>query len=384
MSQPAAPSVPPGPFDPFVIKSLALPNRFVRSATWEGLATDAGNVTPGLCERMAELARGDVGLIISGHAYVRRDGQAGFRQLGVHDPAQEEGLAAMARAAHAAGGHMALQLAHAGMQAGTARTGLPAVDPGDLSAEGLPPCQALTAGGIADLVEAFARAALLAKNAGFDAVQIHAAHGYLLSQFLSPAWNRRTDVYGGALANRARMAVETARAVRAAVGPDYPVLAKLNAEDFVSGGQTPADAVEAARLLAQAGVDAIEISGGCRQGGETRMPARRGRIKNREAEVYYREAARLYKKRRVPAPLILVGGIRSIETAEELLASSEADLIALSRPLICEPDLVHRWRNGDRRPALCVSDNACYGPANAGEGVSCVTFAKRLATTRMS
>ena len=214
MSQPAAPNAQPGPFDPFGIKSLALPNRFVRSATWEGLATDTGDVTPELCARMAELARGGVGLIISGHAYVRRDGQAGFRQLGACDPAQKSGLAALARAVRNAGGRMALQLAHAGMQAGVTRTGLPAVGPSDLSAEGLPSCRALTAGGVADLVESFARAALLAKNAGFDAVQIHAAHGYLLNQFLSPVTNQRTDAYGGSTENRARLLVEVARAVR--------------------------------------------------------------------------------------------------------------------------------------------------------------------------
>jgi 2,4-dienoyl-CoA reductase-like NADH-dependent reductase (Old Yellow Enzyme family) len=368
----------PQPFESTSIRSLTLPNRFVRSATWEGLAGDDGSVTPALAARMAELARGGVGLIISGHAFVSREGQAGLKQLGVYGEELAAGLAGMALAVREAGGRMALQLAHAGMQANAALSGLPAVGPSDLSAEGLPACRALDAAGIVGLVAAFARAAALAKRTGYDAVQIHAAHGYLLSQFLSPAWNRRADAYGGPLENRARMLLEVAAAVRAAVGPDYPVLAKLNSGDFVENGLTSAEAVAVAGMLERAGVDAVELSGGCRPAGEAFMPARKGRIKSPEQEVYYREAARLYKQR-VGIPLILVGGIRSIEVAEELLAAGQADYISLSRPLICEPGLVKRWQEGDHRRAECVSDNACYGPGFAGEGIRCVTFEKKRA-----
>jgi 2,4-dienoyl-CoA reductase-like NADH-dependent reductase (Old Yellow Enzyme family) len=366
----------PQPFDRIVLKSLDIPNRFVRSATWEGLAAADGSVTPELAGRMAELARGEVGLIISGHAYVSREGQAGLRQLGAYADALKPGLADMAAAVHAAGGRIALQLAHAGMFANAALSGLPPVGPSDLSTEGLPACRPLDAAGIAALVAAFGRAAALARRAGYDAVQIHAAHGYLLNQFLSPAWNRRTDAYGGTPDKRARLLLEIAAAVRAAVGPECPVLVKLNTEDFVPGGLTPAEAVAAAALLERAGVDAVELSGGCRPAGEARMPARKGFLKGPEQEVYYREAARLYKER-VGLPLILVGGVRSIEVAEELVGSGLADCVALCRPLICEPDLIRRWRAGDRRRALCVSDNACYAPGYAGEGVRCVTFAKK-------
>jgi NADH:flavin oxidoreductases, Old Yellow Enzyme family len=373
----------PQPFETTRIRSLTLPNRFVRSATWEGLAGDDGSVTPALAARMAELARGGVGLIISGHAFVSREGQAGLKQLGVYGEELAAGLAGMALAVHEAGGRMALQLAHAGAQANTALSSLPAVGPSDLSAEGQPACRELDAAGIAGLVAAFARAAALAKRAGYDAVQIHAAHGYLLSQFLSPAWNRRADAYGGPLENRARMLLEVAAAVRAAVGPDYPVLAKLNSGDFVENGLTSEEAVAVAGMLERAGVDAVELSGGCRPAGEALMPARKGRIASPEQEVYYRDAARLYK-RRVGIPLLLVGGIRSLDVAEELLASGQADYIALSRPLICEPGLVKRWQEGDRRRAECVSDNACYGPGFAGEGIRCVTFEKKRAKAARS
>jgi 2,4-dienoyl-CoA reductase-like NADH-dependent reductase (Old Yellow Enzyme family) len=367
-------------FDTTTINGMPLSNRFVRSATWEGLAGDDGSVTPRLAERMAELARGEVGLIISGHAFVSREGQAGLKQLGVYGDELSEGLAAMARAVHDAGGMIALQLAHAGNQANTKLSGLPSVGPVALTPEGQLPCQALDRAGIAALVAAFARAAGRAKRAGFDAVQIHSAHGYLLNQFLSPAWNTRTDEYGGPLENRARALLEVARAVRQAVGPDYPVLAKLNSQDFVDNGLTAPDSTAVAVMLEAASVDGVELSGGCRPAGEAFMPARKGRIKTPDQEAYYRKSAAQMKSR-LSIPLMLVGGIRSFEVAQELLQSGAADYISLCRPLICEPGLVKRWREGDRRPAECVSDNACYAPGFAGEGIRCVTMEKKRART---
>lgn len=365
----------PDLFETTTIKNLTLPNRFVRSATWEGLAGDDGSVTPRLSGMMAELARGEVGLIISSHAFVSPEGQAGLKQLGAYSDRLEDGLASMARAVHDAGGRIALQLAHAGTQANTALSGKRAVGPSALPGVD---CRELDAEGIAATVAAFARAAGRAKETGFDAVQIHSAHGYLLNQFLSPAWNKRTDEYGGPLENRARMLLEVTHAVRDAVGPNYPVLAKINSEDFVEGGQTREDSAAVAAMLEAASVDAIELSGGCRPAGEAFMPARKGRIKTKEQEGYYRQAAALCKEK-IKIPLMLVGGIRSLEVSEELLNAGIADYISLCRPLICEPGLVKRWREGDRRPALCVSDNACYAPGFAGEGIRCVTFEKKRA-----
>jgi 2,4-dienoyl-CoA reductase-like NADH-dependent reductase (Old Yellow Enzyme family) len=327
---------------------------------------------------MAELARGEVGLIISGHAYVSREGQAGRWQLGAYGDELSEGLAAMADAVHRAGGKIALQLAHAGNQANTKLSGLPSVGPVALAPEGQLPCRALDQDGIAAVAEAFAQAAARAKRAGFDAVQVHAAHGYLLSQFLSPAWNTRADEYGGCLENRARALLDVVRAVRMTVGPDYPVLAKLNSQDFVDNGLTVADSTAVAVLLEAASVDAVELSGGCRPAGEALMPARKGRIRSPAQEAYYREAA-LGMKSRLSIPLMLVGGVRSMEVARELLQKGTADYISLSRPLICEPGLVKRWREGDTRPAQCVSDNACYAPGFAGEGIRCVTMEKKRA-----
>ncbi|WP_243359593.1 NADH:flavin oxidoreductase [Fundidesulfovibrio terrae] len=365
----------PDLFDTTVIKSLTLKNRFVRSATWEGLAGDDGSVTPRLSDMMAELARGEVGLIISSHAFVSPEGQAGLKQLGAYSDKLEDGLASMTKAVHDAGGKIALQLAHAGTQANAKLSGKRPVGPSALPDAD---CRELDAEGIAATVAAFARAAGRAKETGFDAVQIHSAHGYLLNQFLSPAWNKRTDEYGGPLENRARLLMEVTHAVRGAVGAGFPVLAKINSEDFVAGGQTREDSAAVAAMLEAASVDAIELSGGCRPAGEAFMPARKGRIKTKEQEGYYRQAAALCKSR-LKIPLMLVGGLRSIEVCEEVLKSGLADYISLCRPLICEPGLVKRWHEGDRRPALCVSDNACYAPGFAGEGIRCVTFEKKRA-----
>jgi 2,4-dienoyl-CoA reductase-like NADH-dependent reductase (Old Yellow Enzyme family) len=219
------------------------------------------------------------------------------------------------------------------------------------------------------LTSEFARAAAQARDAGFDGIQIHAAHGYLLSQFLSPHYNRRTDHYGGDPANRARALLEVLEAVRREVGEDFPIIAKINADDTLADGVRPSDMVETAMLLEKGGIDAVELSGGCKDGRHS--AARKGRIDGPDKEVYYRDAARLYKER-IKVPLILVGGIRSLETAEGLVRDGTADYVSMCRPLIREPGLVNRWKSGDRRPSGCLSDNLCYGPIRAGEGIRCV------------
>jgi len=368
----------PDLFEKTTINTMTLANRFVRSATWEGLAGDDGSVTPALIERMAALARGETGLIITGNAFVSPEGRGARKQLGVYSDSLIEGLASMVKAVHDAGGRIALQLAHAGILADATVSGLPAVGPSLL--EDHPACKELDTDAILSLVDSFAQAAVRAQKAGFDAVQVHAAHGYLLNEFLSPAFNHRTDAYGGKLENRARALLDVVAAVRAAVKPTYPVLVKINAEDFIENGLNREDSIVVASMLEKASADAVEISGGSKVSGVALMPARKGRIKTPAQEVYHREAAKIYKER-VNIPLMLVGGIRSFGVAEELVRSGAADYISLARPLICEPDLVKRWHSGDRRPALCVSDNACYAPGFSGEGIRCVTFEKKRAHT---
>jgi 2,4-dienoyl-CoA reductase-like NADH-dependent reductase (Old Yellow Enzyme family) len=361
-------------FEPANIGPMTLRNRFVRSATWEAMAGADGAVTPRLVDTIAALARGGVGLIISSHAYVSPEGQAGPGQIGVHQDDLLPGLKQMAAAAHDYGAKMLLQLAHAGYLAAYHLTGLApfavcaAVKLDDISRRelALPDLQAL--------VGAFAAAALRAKTAGFDGVQIHCAHGYLLNQFLSPLFNQRTDEYGGAVPNRTRVHLEILRAVRQAVGQDFPVLIKLNARDHAEGGLELTDSVEAAALMEASGLDALELSSGMTK--FARFGSARTGVGNRKKEAYNQEEARIFRQR-LRIPLILVGGIRSLPVAERLVAEGVCDFISMSRPFIREPDLINRWQSGDRRKAACTSDNLCYGPARRGEALYCVTAAQR-------
>jgi 2,4-dienoyl-CoA reductase-like NADH-dependent reductase (Old Yellow Enzyme family) len=360
-------------FESTHIHTMALANRFVRSATWEGLATDDGAVTPALEEAIGALARGGVGLIISSHAYVRPDGQAGPRQLGAHKDALVPGLQRMATAARENGAKMVLQLAHAGCFAAEPLTGTTPLAVSATVESADPPGREVSATGIRDLVCAFADAARRAKAAGFDGVQIHAAHGYLLSQFLSPRFNRRTDAYGGDIRRRSRAPLEVIDAVRQVVGRDAALLVKMNCRDWAEGGLEPDEAIQAAVLMQEAGADAIEISSGLKR--FSRFIASRPGIDSEDKEAYHQEEARAYKQR-LKVPLILVGGIRSLAVAERLVNGGVCDFISMSRPFIREPGLVNRWKSGDRKPAACTSDNLCFGPIRKGDGFYCVTAEK--------
>jgi 2,4-dienoyl-CoA reductase-like NADH-dependent reductase (Old Yellow Enzyme family) len=362
-------------FETTMIKSLTLPNRFVRSATWEGLAGDDGFVTPRLIDVAVQLAKGGAGLIISGHAYVSREGQAGSWQLGVYSDTLVPGLTEMVKAVHDCGGKIAMQLAHAGSRAASRLSGLDPMGPSTAEFEGKQVGLEMTKKDIEQVAQTFAAAALRARTAGFDAVQIHAAHGYLLSQFLSPYFNKRTDEYGGNIENRTRLALEILEAIQKTVGHDFPIFIKLNSEDFLPDGLTVDDMIKASEILERAGVDGIEMSGGTFLSGKN-FPSRQGKPGPGEPEAYYEDAAIRYKKK-VKAPLMLVGGLRTIETAERLIINGVTDYIAMCRPFIREPALVNRWKSGDRMPALCVSDSGCFKPGFEGKGVSCVVEARQ-------
>ena len=362
-------------FAPSVIHGMEIANRFVRSATWEGMAAPDGKSTERLTGVMAALAEGGVGLIISGHCYVSPEGQAGPWQLGLCDDTALPELTHMTGTVHGLGGKIALQLAHAGAHANAKISGLQPIGPSVVYKDDAALCREMSRDDIARVAQAFAQAAVWARRAGFDAVQLHAAHGYLLSQFLSPLTNRRTDEYGGPLPNRGRAVLEVFQAVRQAVGRDYPVMIKLNSEDFIEGGFSVEDMLELSALLEQAGIDAIEMSGSTLSEASKYRVSRVG-VVSPENEGYYREAARRFKQR-LKVPLMLVGGIRSMEAAERLIAEGAADYLALCRPLICEPGLINRWKHGDTAASRCVSDNSCFRPAFKGEGLRCPVSEKK-------
>lgn len=357
-------------FESTVINGMILQNRFVRSATWEGLATTDGAVTPKLIERTVELAKGGVGLIISGHAYVSKEGQASPWQLGVYKDELIPGLKELSSSVHKYGGKTLLQLAHAGNYAEENLTNQAPLVVSNFEGLAETERQEINQDNIRTLIRAYTAAAERAKKTGFDGIQIHSAHGYLLSQFLSPVFNKRQDEYGGSVDNRARIHLEIYQSVRKAVGSDFPIFIKLNSGDFVEKGLSITESIQIAKLFAAAGFDAIELSGGLLKGGKL-SPSRSG-INSQDKEAYFQKYARKIKNE-TAIPLILVGGVRSFEIAEKIVLEGTADYISMSRPFIREPDLIKRWQSGDREKAKCTSDNLCFKPGHSGKGIYCVT-----------
>jgi 2,4-dienoyl-CoA reductase-like NADH-dependent reductase (Old Yellow Enzyme family) len=352
------------------IGPMTLKNRFVRSATWEARATPEGGFTDDLADFTVELARGGVGLIVMGHAAVLPNGVATPRQSVIFSDDFVAQFAKIPPRVHRHGAKVAVQLNHAGGHTNKEWISGPMVAPSPFDSMYGHHAREMTLAEIRAHIQAFGEGGGRAREAGFDTVQVHAAHAYLANQFLSPVWNRRTDEYGGSLENRARFLMEVVEAIRERVGPDFPLLVKLTSGDFIEGGFTPAEAVQVARWLSERGVDAVEVSGGSRYAGLNHV---KPGIKRREDEAYFGDNARRIKEG-VGAPVILVGGIRSLETAERVVTSGTADYVAMSRPLICEPDLVARWDAGDVSKSRCLSDNKCLGPAYEGEPVRCQVF----------
>ncbi len=357
-------------FEEVRLNKLKLKNRFVRSATWDGMAGPKGRATPEMTNLLCGLAQGGVGLIVTGHAYVRPEGIASSNQLGIDDDSLVPGLAKMVREVHRSGGAVAMQLAHAGLRALTDLTKTPALAPSPQPDKDPDLCREMTVGEIQEAVRGFALAAKRAKEAGFDAVQIHAAHGYCLSQFLSPAYNFRTDQYGGRVENRSRFLLEAVGEVRSVVGPDFPVLVKINCRDFVENGLELEDSLKIGQALERAGVDALEISGGVLD--SRKMGPSRTGLKTEDREAYFREEAAAFKKS-LSIPVILVGGNRSLSLSERLVREGFCDLISMSRPFIRQPDLVNRWQAGESDRAACISDSLCFKAPRQKGYVYCLT-----------
>ncbi len=361
-------------FDTTHIKNLTLNNRIVRSATWEGMCDATGQPTPKLDQCYADLSKGGVGLIISGYTFVRIEGKQFPGKMGIHTDAFAPAYERLTQAVHASGGKVAIQLVHAGGQANPEVSGRASLAPSAIETVQYPvQPEALTTAQIEEIVAAFADGALRAKDWGADAVQLHGAHGYLINQFLSPLTNRRTDEYGGNIENRSRFAVQVYEAVREAVGEEFPVMIKLNAADNLEGGLNEEDAVFAARQLDAAGIDAIEVSAGTPASGAV-GPARE-KINSPEKEAYNLALA-VNIKSQVSCPIMSVGGYRSFDVAQDAVNESGMDYIAVSRPLIREPDLANRWEQGDTSPARCISCNKCFMPGVKEGGIYCVVEKK--------
>ena len=311
-------------------------------------------------------------MIITSHTYVRPDGMGSRHQLGLSDDKFIPGLRELTDEIHRYNTPVAVELSHAGILANEKITGqIPATVSnieGYVGSSG----REMAAEDIQEIVQVFARAAHRAKEAGFDAIQIHGAHGFLINQFLSPAFNKRTDTYGRLIENRAKVVLQILEKMRSYVGNDFPILIKMNSEDGIDGGLTKEESLQAALMLQDAGIDAIELSGGT----VVNADHCRTNIDTAEKEAYWRKAAKVFKEK-LSVPLVLVGGIRSLQLAEQLYEENYADYFAMSRPFIREPGLVARWASGNLQKATCLSDNLCRGPLMEGEGLYCVVEAQQ-------
>lgn len=342
----------------------------MRSATWEGMCEPDGRPTERLTALYRDLAQGGVGLIITGYTFIRPEGRQLPGKMGLHTDAFADDMKAMNDAVHQAGGKICVQLVHAGGQTDSINAGQRPLAPSSIQCDQYPEIpEELSHQQITAIVEAFAKGAQRAKNYNFDAVQLHGAHGYLINQFLSPLTNQRTDKYGGTIKNRSRFLIEVYNAVRQAVGSSLPILVKLNGSDNLDGGLSADDALFTAHLLSEAGIDAIEVSGGTPASGE--LSPVRVKIKAPDQEAYNLLLARRIKKA-VTCPIITVGGFRSFQVARDAVAHGETDYISMARPLIREPHLARRWQSGDTSRARCISCNECFKPGLKEGGIRCV------------
>lgn len=388
-------------FEPIDIHGMPLKNRIVRSGTYDAMATEDGHVTDQMVQLYTRLGQGGAGLIITGAAYVQANGVCLPLQGGIARDDQIVGFKKLVESVHQAGAKIAVQIAHAGRQTLPALIeGQTPVAPSAIEADPMfrTEPREMTVAEIQGTITAFGEAAGRAKEAGSDAVQLHAAHGLLLAQFLSPHTNRRTDEWGGTPEKRMRFVLEVYDTVRQVVGSEYPILIKLSVEEGLENGITIDTACQIAKKLAQRGTDAIEISGGTLVDSIFLMS--RGDIpidiltRGKDPEVKqlmedalygikdfvkFEEAYWLPQAERLKAvigdvPLILVGGMKYPQTMERIVREGKADLIALSRALIREPDFPKEMAAGRKDPAKCAFCNRCLAEVVSPKPLKCYNF----------
>ena len=371
--------------DPGQIGRLTLENRFVRSATSESMAGENGEVTDDLRALYSTLARGGAGLIFTGHMFVDQGGAYSKRQTGIHDDSLIPGLKSLADEVHREGGVIFAELTHAGSQSVLPDSPLHAPSAIPNAYTGRTPNE-MSSEEIEAVIGAFGQAARRTQEAGFDGIHLHGHNGYLLSEFCSPHANHRDDQWGGDAERRGRFLIAVCQSIRQTVGPDMPFTLKMGVADHLasgglkpSGGLTIEESVERAAEL-EALVDAVEASVGVVHA----MPPRYAGVGPRRAlqdwlfhrllsppgpEAYLLPHAQALKKR-LKIPIIAVGGLRTTETMERILAAGDADFLSLSRPFIREPDIAKQILAGRRGLVDCVSCNMCLDHEGF-EGLRC-------------
>lgn len=353
----------PDVFNPIKIGRLEVKNRFMRSATWDATADETGRVTDVSLAIYRDLGEGGIGLIVSGYAFVSPHGQAVVGQYGIYCDEMIPGLRRMVEVSQRDGAKVAVQIVHAGINSGY----LAAQDMDSLAMTCLPDVKSrhreMTDEDIEGIIDDFAAASVRAREAGFDAIQLHGAHAYLMSQIASPLYNQRQDRWGGSAENRRRFHVEVVRRIRKAIGDDFPLMIKFGVMDDREGGLALDEGIETARQMVAAGLDGIEVSAGV---GQAIMAAKVG---DPELTPFRERAAAL--KREIDVPVMLVGGVRTLATSREVIASGDADMVSLCRPFIREPRLVAGWQTGDTDSALCISCRKCMPIVGRGEPLEC-------------
>lgn len=351
-------------FEATKLGSMNLKNRLWRSATWLNMADKKGHITKQLKKAYIDLAKGGVGTIITGYAFVREDEQPNPGMLGIYDDSFIPEYKDFVKKLKAESANVVMQIAYGGSATDfkTEKRTIwgPSAVPHPMF-KTVP--KEMSKADIQTLVSDFAQAARRVKEAGFDGVQVHSAHSYLFSQFLSPYYNRRHDEYGGSIENRGRIIFETVRAIREVVGEDYPVLIKMHcSDDWAKHGLSVEESTIIAKRLERLGISAIEFSGGNLDTSNFpgAGPIRSGLIKQKKQSYFAQKTAKIAKQ--LTVPVISVGGHRTPELLESLLNETHIQYFSLSRTLHAEPNIVNRWQSGDYGKPRCISCSKCRHP----------------------
>jgi len=345
-------------FDKINLGGIDLENRIVRSAAVMSLADDDGCVTQALIDSYKELSDGGVGLIITGALSISEDDVFDLKNMRVHNDSYIEGLKKLVSTIHNSESKIVAQIGHSSNLVYCRPETPPIAPSGVIDFSTNLESKEMSLDDIEDVKSNFVNAALRCKEAGFDGVQVHAAHGYLLSKFLTPFYNQRTDIYGGSLQNRLRIIIEIINKIKEVCGNSYPVFLKINSDDFVDDKDvfTFKDCKDVFKILCDAGINAIEMSGGL---AGTEVGPARMKIFSREQEAYHRSYAETISNDN-DISIILVGGIRSLDIAQDIVKNTNIQAVSLARPLISEPDLVLKWKNNTQLISRCISCNKCF------------------------
>lgn len=364
-----------GLFDSTTIKNMKLKNRFFKGATWEGLADDRGHMTEELYKMYEDFAKGGVGTIITSYSYVTENEKPNPGMLGIYDDSFIDEYQRLTDIVHQYDTNIILEIVYGGSQ--TKYTDKEVFGPSKIQnqvTEVIP--KEMTKEDIEYLVNAFGDAAVRSKKSGFDGVELHAGHGYLLNHFLSPYYNRRTDEYGGEINNRARIIFEIYDNIRSKVGNEFPILIKLNSEDFAKEGMTNEDSLYVCKRLCDMGIDAIEVSGGnesFKEVWDNHKLSVRAKLPGVELKPHFKDFAEKLSNQ-ISAPVILVSGNRSTNVMEESLNESNIEYFSLARPLNSEPDLINKWEVNKEYKPKCLSCNKCFNI----EGHRCILNVKAV------